>query len=212
MNPTQERAHRLMKEHPTYGARTRLAMARAARGHTDELAEAVADTIDTHRTVDTDDYEGVPAGWQLSAAIDTNMAEPDNDGTYSAHPTGPDSIDRTRWGWHRGSRDYRYWTPGAYTFEDYRRDARDYFGMARHAAWLYAWERVEADERHDRSAHSVPLTVTASRNGIELGSATIWTTRSDEDDYDAHYLADLVADLIPEALEAAEAARVSLTA
>lgn len=209
MNPTQQRAHRLARTHPTYGARTRLAMARGY-DRTDDLAHDLADTIDTRRTISTDDYDDAPAGWELAAAVAYEAAEPDTEGTYSERPTGPDSIDRRRFGqWHEGSRDYRYWTPGAYSFEDYRTDARR-AGAGRHDAWRYAWRMLERDELRDQTAHLLPVTVTAYRAGIELGSATICTTRSDADDYEADDLAYLVADLWPEAIDAAEAALAKL--
>lgn len=211
MNPTQARAHRLLTNDPTNNpARVRLAIARGY-DRDDDLAHDLADTIDTRRTISTDDYDDAPAGWTLTADAAYEHAEPDTDGTYSDRPTGPDSIDLRRWGWHEGSHSFRYWTPGAYSLDDYRTDART-FGAARHAAWLYAWRMIEQDERRDRTASNVPVTVTASRDGIDLGSATVGISTSDEDDHRDDYLAEVCAELWPQAIEEAEAAVARLCA
>lgn len=193
-------------------ARHALAIARATHAtEPDDLAADLADTIDTRRTVETDDYEQMPAGWSLSAAVDYARSEPDDfPGTFHAKD-GPGRYDRRTYRTiERG--EFAYFEPVT-TPEEWRADLRR-SGWPKHAAWIEARRRLADDDETATTAHSVPVTVTASRDGVELGSACQWINTSDEEPYESARatLRDALAELAPEAIEEATATLARLAA
>lgn len=205
-----ERAHALRGRYPTYGARGRLQLARAIE-HRDRYDDVAEDLLNRERSA-SDDWDG----FRIVATLSPDYDDIPGDG-YFTNTWSPGALYvLTREG--KTGR-YRWFVP-AVPASDHYEWLHGHGGMARGPAHDEA-NRLVRDEmeraRGDQCEYWVK--VTAYREGIELGSASLsGIDLGDIYDYRGGwdlarvYVADVLRELVPEAIAEAQGALARLCA